>query len=144
MQFCDSCENMMHLKIIKDEVGINQMSYHCIYCDLSKSANTFDGCVSVTNYLEDSSEKNYEPLFNEYIVNDPTLPSVDNIPCPNQDCPTNDTKKQRHSKSDSKVKNNVIYVRYDHKNMKFCYICKNCDTRWITPEYQRTQIITKG
>lgn len=137
MQFCDGCENMMHLKIQDDsEEGEGGMQYHCIYCNTSKSAENFDGCVSVTNYLEDSSEKNYDLLFNEFIVHDPTLPRVDNIPCPNDKCPANRKK--------NKEKNSIIYVRYDHKNMKFCYICTNCETRWITPEYQKTQIISKA
>ena len=143
MQFCEQCENMMHLKILNDKNTGSQMSYHCIYCDITKVADSFNGQISVTNYLEDSSEKNYETLFNEFIVHDPTLPSVDNIPCPNSNCPTN-SPTNTSEKGKNKVRNNVIYVRYDHKNMKFCYICKNCNTRWITPEYQKTQIITQG
>ena len=138
MQFCEKCENMMHLKILNDKNKGTEMSYHCIYCNLTKTVENFDGQIAVSNYLEDSSEKNYESLFNEFIIHDPTLPCVDNIPCPNFKCPTNSDKEKE------KTKNNVIYVRYDHKNMKFCYICKNCNVRWITPEYQKTQIITQG
>ena len=134
---------MMHLKIRKGEDNeggeeVNKMEYHCIYCDVQKSVNDFDGCISATKYLEQESEKNYDQLFNDFLMDDPTLPIVDSIPCPNTKCPAN-------IKVKSKAKENqIIYVRYDHDNMKFCYICKNCKTRWITPEYQKIQIISEG
>ena len=53
--------------------------------------------------------------INEYTKLDPTLPRVSNIKCPNDNC---------------EDETEVIYVRYDDINMKFVYICSECDTIW--------------
>ena len=50
---------------------------------------------------------------------DPTLPRLDNIPCPNKECPSNNG-------SDKEV----IYIRYDDTNLKFIYLCVHCDKIW--------------
>ena len=50
---------------------------------------------------------------------DPTLPRLYNIQCPNDEC---------------KTENGVIYIRYDSDNLKYLYICVDCDTKWKTDD----------
>jgi len=64
-------------------------------------------------------------MVNEYTKLDPTLPRVKNIPCPNASCITKTT--DGESKT---VENDVIYLRYDDANLKYVYICANCNTVW--------------
>jgi len=58
--------------------------------------------------------------MNEFTKNDPTLPHVHNITCPNNDCESNTTDKE----------SDIIYLKYDAVNMKFLYICNLCETKW--------------
>ena len=62
--------------------------------------------------------------MNEYTKEDPTLPRITTIRCPNSDCPSNQEDGTRE----------VIYLRYDDTNMKYIYMCAKCDTMWKTDE----------
>ena len=57
---------------------------------------------------------------------DPTLPRVNNILCPNDDCLTN-------TDPDNNLKE-IIIMRYDDKNMKYVSLCSTCDTVWKTED----------
>ena len=70
------------------------------------------------------SEQEFSHIINKYTKLDPTLPRVSNILCPNADCLTN--------KED--VPREIIYIRYDDKNMKYVYLCSSCDTVWKTED----------
>ena len=59
-------------------------------------------------------------FVNPYIKYDPTLPRVNNIKCTNKDC---------NSKK-NKLQNEVIYIKYDSKNMKYLYVCETCGETW--------------
>ena len=56
--------------------------------------------------------------INQYTKHDPTLPRTNNIQCPNKECPSN---------SNDDVKNEVVYIKFDEKNVKFIYLCCHCD-----------------
>jgi len=77
------------------------------------------GLILEINLKEKISE-GYKILMNEFTKHDPTLPHVNTIKCPNSLCDTNTSNKQK----------DVIYLKYDAVNMKFLYICNNCDTQW--------------
>jgi aspartate carbamoyltransferase regulatory subunit len=53
------------------------------------------------------------------------LPRVHNMKCPNAACVTNE-----------KVGTNaeIIYIRYDDDNMKYLYMCVECDHVWKTDD----------
>ncbi len=59
-------------------------------------------------------------LLNEFTHQDPTLPHVKNIPCPNAECLTKTGAKER----------DVIYIKYDADNLKYLYICNVCKAQW--------------
>ena len=62
--------------------------------------------------------------INKYTKDDPTLPRINTILCPNPDCPTNKDGKERE----------IIYIRYDDVNMKYVYLCYDCETVWEIKE----------
>jgi hypothetical protein len=70
--------------------------------------------------LKEKTSEGYKILMNEFTKEDPTLPHVHTIKCPNSDCTSNT----------SEVEKDVIYLKYDVINMKFIYICNLCDTQW--------------
>jgi DNA-directed RNA polymerase subunit M/transcription elongation factor TFIIS len=70
--------------------------------------------------LKEKTSEGYKILMNEFTPLDPTLPHVNTIKCPNGECQTNTSGKER----------DVIYLKYDAVNMKFLYICTVCETQW--------------
>ena len=100
----------------------NELEYYCRLCGETDNLITKENiCVSTTEIV--SSEKAYIHDINAYTKNDPTLPRTTIIKCPNQACPI-----------DSDNKKEVIYLRYDDKNMKYIYLCCVCNTTWTTNE----------
>ena len=162
MQFCSECHNMYYLKI-KDENGEigNTLIYYCRNCGHEdETLSTTDICVS--DMQIQSNEKKYTHIVNEYTKYDPTLPRINTIKCPNEECSSNTSSKvggvgtskkitKKSSKQKDKdnlemddsetVKTNqvqttntqeVIYIRYDDTNMKYVYLCVHCNTTWRT------------
>jgi len=70
--------------------------------------------------LKEKTSEGYKILMNEFTTQDPTLPHVNTIKCPNNECDSNISGKER----------DVIYLKYDTVNMKFLYICNICNKRW--------------
>lgn len=130
MHFCSKCGNMYYLKLLNEDK--DKLSYYCRNCgheDISLVSNLNNLYVSKT---EVKKEMNYKNVINKYTKLDPTLPRIYNIDCPNSDCISN--KKQNvddESKEKTKEKE-ILYIRYDDNNMKFVYLCANCDTVWNT------------
>jgi DNA-directed RNA polymerase subunit M/transcription elongation factor TFIIS len=95
------------------------LQHYCKKCGNVKKYNDDNEiiCVSNTNLGASTNENNF---INKYTKHDPTLPRVDNIPCPNELCKTN-----THDEYSE-----TIYVRTDDINMKYIYICSICDTTW--------------
>ena len=78
---------MYYLKI-RDEDGGNTLNYYCRNCgheDTTLTAETI--CVSETQLRR--SEQKYTHMVNEYTKFDPTLPRINTIKCPNQECSSN-------------------------------------------------------
>ena len=72
-------------------------------------------------------------MINEYTKNDVTLPRTKTIKCPNQDCKSN---KKKENENENEAQQEVIYLRYDDINMKYIYMCVNCNTTWKTSQKQ--------
>ena len=88
MHFCSNCHNMYYLKI-RDEDSGNSLIYYCRNCGNEDTTLTADNvCVSETQLRR--SEQKFTHMVNEYTKFDPTLPRINTIKCPNQDCPSND------------------------------------------------------
>ena len=115
MDFCDKCDNMYYMKINDNSQLIN----FCKYCGHEDSNLIQTKNLKVFKYSKEN--KNKEIHINEYTKYDPTLPHMNTIKCPNVDCKSN---------TDPDVPQDVVYIRYDDKNMKYMYICSNCDFNW--------------
>ena len=116
MDFCPICDNMLY--IAKDEDGQAQrLVYLCKNCGHQEEAPQKTKLISVTNF--DNDEFIFTQFINENMLHDPTLPHVDNITCPNKEC----SKKAEQP-------NDVIFIKYDVKNMKFIYTCVYCQKHW--------------
>ena len=121
MHFCNVCQNMYYIRINPEDE--NTLVYYCRKCGNEDTSLTVDTvCVLKTQIKQ--NEQSFSHIINKYTKLDPTLPRVSNILCPNTDCPTNKDDKNRE----------IIYIRYDDKNMKYVYLCSTCDTVWKTED----------
>ena len=89
MQFCSECHNMYYFKISDEEGNIGDtLIYYCRNCGHEDTTlSTTNICVSDMQLL--TSEKKYTHIVNEYTKFDPTLPRINTIKCPNQECSSN-------------------------------------------------------
>jgi len=120
MKFCPECENMLIVKIIKDENPDipDKLKYICRNCGFEEEHNKMeDSCILKIDFNIDNIKKN--SFINPFIYDDITLPRAEGIKCPNANCP--------------KAKSEIVYIKYDNDNMKFIYICLDCHKAGITP-----------
>ena len=121
MHFCSKCSNMYYIRINSDDP--NKLAYYCRKCGNEDKLLAIENvCVSKTQVKK--SEQTFSHIVNKYTKLDPTLPRINNVLCPNPECPTNTENKERE----------IIYIRYDDANMKYIYLCSDCDTIWKTNE----------
>ena len=141
MKFCDVCDNMLYVTVNDDK-----LIFQCKNCNFSKEEGdaeaiiarqaasklvllqnytgemnevTNDACIMNINYSDDA--RSYKQYMNTNVKYDPTLPHVNNIVCPHDDCKTGVHKDKT---------TDTIYIKYDHKNMKYLYFCCNCENFW--------------
>lgn len=125
MHFCSVCSNMYYITI----ADTNELMYYCRKCghqDASIEVNTSTMTVSK---ITTKVDKSYGHIINRYTKYDPTLPRINTIQCPNEECDTNKAV-ANSSASCSSVDREIIYIRYDDINMKYVYLCTCCDTVW--------------
>ena len=122
MKFCTNCSNMYYIKIDND--NCDKILYYCRNCGNSNNELMQDGkCILKENITLDNKYNNI--IINKYTKLDNTLPRINYIKCPNEKCQSNT--------SDFDVNNReIIYIRYDHINMKYMYLCSHCDFTWNT------------
>ena len=117
MHFCSNCSNMYYIRINSDDP--NKLVYYCRKCGNEDKLLAIENvCVSKTQIKK--SEKTFSHIINKYTKLDPTLPRINTILCPNSDCSTNTEGTNRE----------IIYIRYDDTNMKYVYLCSECDFVW--------------
>ena len=119
MKFCVKCDNMYYIGISVDDPNV--LTYYCRNCKHKDETITEEG-VCVLNSQLKKGEQKFNHIINEYTKLDPTLPRIYNMNCPNVECKTN--------KEDKKAE--IIYIRYDDDNLKYLYMCTECDTTWKT------------
>ena len=84
-------------------------------------------CVNKTQIQH--KEQSYAHIINNYTKLDPTLPRTKSIKCPNKSCTAAEQGGQE-----------VIYLRYDDKNMKYMYLCCHCDYNCYLLSQQRDTV----
>jgi DNA-directed RNA polymerase subunit M/transcription elongation factor TFIIS len=117
---------MYYIRLNEDEG--NTLVYYCRNCGHEDDILTKE-YICVSNTQLKRTEQKYSHIINKYTKLDPTLPRTTAIKCPNNDCVSN-----KNNSDENYKQNEVIYIRYDDMNMKFIYICVNCDTMWKTDE----------
>jgi hypothetical protein len=90
-------------------------------------------CVSKT-VLKSKDVAAYSTV-NKYTKLDPTLPRVTNVLCPNEGCTKNEKGSDKRSEKKGEEKRSdkdkeIICIRSDDINMKYMYLCAECDTTW--------------
>ena len=60
---------------------------------------------------------------NRYTKCDPTLPRSLKMSCPNQECSVG-------GNVDTSSKSNIVYIRHNDTDMKYTYMCCDCNTSW--------------
>jgi DNA-directed RNA polymerase subunit M/transcription elongation factor TFIIS len=111
---------MLYIKVSSEAADARaQLQYVCKSCGnvVDESAEAGASCIVDTNYMDDQTT--YQQYANKYITHDPTLPRVRNITCPSDKC----------TKPPAAL-NEVIYVKYDFKNLRFLYHCTHCSHFW--------------
>ena len=129
MKFCVKCDNMYYIGINSEDA--NRLIYYCRNCQHKDETISEEGvCVLNTQFKQ--NEQKFNHIMNQYTKLDPTLPRIYNVECPNPECKTN------HAVDGEKKSAEVIYMRYDDSNLKYLYICVDCDTTWKTNEIRDT------
>jgi hypothetical protein len=119
----------------------NELQYYCRNCghvdDTIASENI---CVSKLNVKHTTTPQTFSQVVNKYTKLDPTLPRINTIRCPNDECPSNRKSSGAGAAAggggDKKEKKSeVIYLRYDDTNLKYVYLCAKCDKVWNTEQH---------
>ena len=119
MHFCINCENMYYIQL--DANNPDALVYYCRKCGDINENITMDN-VSISKIQLKKGEQQFNSIVNKYTKLDPTLPRIDRVLCPNNECTTNHP--------DTPTPREIIYIRYDDSNMKYIYLCSTCDTVW--------------
>jgi len=118
MHFCENCDNMYYIKI--DDENDNNIIYYCKNCgNINNEMLDTTKCILKQEITQNTTVSS---SINQYTKYDYTLPRINNIKCPNNNCSSN------INPNDSP--NEIIYIRSDHTNLKFIYLCCNCDNQW--------------
>ena len=129
MNFCEECENYLNLQVKTKNDNSNELIYVCRNCQYQEKYN---------NKNEDNKNFIYKNHYDinsvfgseyntDFLEKDNTLPRVNNITCPNVDCPSN---QQIITDKETKNINEVVYIVVNKKQMIFQYKCCNCNTIW--------------
>jgi DNA-directed RNA polymerase subunit M/transcription elongation factor TFIIS len=111
--FCPTCRYYLYLD--QNDTTLRRICRNCGYQEEDKK-----GGLILELDLKEKTSEGYKILMNEFTQQDPTLPHVNTIKCPNAACDSNTSNKEK----------DVIYLKYDAVNLKFLYICNVCTTHW--------------
>ena len=115
MEFCEICDNMLYVKSNEEK----KLVKFCKHCDFEK-VETVNTAINISKTFYSGDDLLYNQHVNKYLRYDPTLRRIKDplINCPNENCNAPDDKNQ------------VIYIKYDNKNMKYLYVCEHCGETW--------------
>lgn len=104
----------------------DMLTYYCRNCGNENVSLSGKESLCVSKSLIKGKSSSYKHFINEYTKLDPTLPRINKLNCPNKDCVSN----KKNEGDGNKVKNEIIYLRYNDTDMKYIYLCCNCDNVW--------------
>jgi DNA-directed RNA polymerase subunit M/transcription elongation factor TFIIS len=109
---------MFYIRLKEDDA--NKLVYYCRNCG-NEEENFSEETIILSTSKFEKQEKQFNYVINKYTKLDPTLPRVKNIECPNIDCKTS---------NDSDVEKEILFIRFNEKDMKYVYLCSSCDNVW--------------
>ena len=122
MKFCSTCSNMYYIKL--EGENCDKISYYGRNCgNINNNLIEQGKCILKENISK--SENKFNISINKYTKLDKTLPRINYIKCPNEKCISN-------TNEFDVLNREIIYIRYDHINMKYMYLCSHCDFTWNT------------
>ena len=129
IRFCVKCENKYYhrMHIPSSPEGSTEseepvLTYYCRVCGY-EDTDTQQSGMCVLDTQKHKQVDLFSHIYNPYTKHDPTLPHIF-MPCPNTGCQTNDTSGKESGTTD------VVYLRYNNKEMKYLYICTVCEFKW--------------
>ena len=133
MKFCPDCDTYLITEILNTENTNKILSYKCKNCSYKQIVNIVKEpeykCVYQYNY--NLNKTNIDQNIIKYLCNDPTLPHVNNIQCPNNKCITNIKQTSLEVLGDNTNNiNDVLYVMINENTLTFLYQCCNCKYTW--------------
>ena len=134
MYFCPDCETYLITKITNNTNPNKILNLECNNCGYIKNIDIEQEpeYKRVYNNSNKYKETKIDQKNIQYLDNDPTLPHVDNIQCPNDKCITNLAipNPELLSISVEVVKNNVLYLKLNSSTLTYLYKCCNCKYTW--------------
>ena len=132
MHFCPDCESYLITKIINNDNPNKILNLECNNCGYKKNIDVSKEpeykCVYQSNYKTKKIKIDQKNI--QYLDKDPTLPHVNNIPCPNPQCITNKENPNPEVLTGDKILNNVLYLKLNDSDLTFLYQCCNCKHTW--------------
>ena len=136
MNFCPDCETYLITKISSADNANKILSYVCNNCSYTKVVDITKEpeykCVYKSNYNLKKIKIDQKNI--QFLSKDPTLPHVNNIPCPNVECITNKENPNSEILIDDKAEkqniNDVLYIKLNESDLTFLYQCCNCNHTW--------------
>ena len=132
MNFCPDCESYLITKISNNDNPNKILNLECNNCGYKKNIDISKEPeykrVYQNNYKTKQIKIDQKNI--QYLDKDPTLPHVDNIPCPNPQCITNKDNPNPEVLTGNKIINNVLYLKLNESDLTFLYQCCNCKHTW--------------
>ena len=119
--FCEKCDNMMYISLRPDasKPQENELAYNCKHCGFTTTKKDEGGVVVMSTDYEDD-QASFRQYATPYLKFDPTLPRSRDIEC---------IRGVKCTRPKDELQE-VIYVKYDAKNLKYIYNCVHCSTFW--------------
>jgi DNA-directed RNA polymerase subunit M/transcription elongation factor TFIIS len=111
---CPTCRYYLHA-VVED----NKLVRVCRTCGVTEEDK---GGLIMESYIKKKSSESWQILKNEFTRLDPALPYLKDLKCPNNDCSSNKGSAQKK----------IYFMKHDNENLKFVYICENCDETWTS------------
>ena len=120
MEFCPQCNNHIFLNFEKKNNKYDVI-HNCKNCgtSINKTAGLNENSCMYNN-PHNINKLQYYVKYKENLKYDPTIPHIDVIPCPNNNCPSNSPE----------IRNDVLYINLDVTKLYMLYICNHCSTHW--------------
>jgi DNA-directed RNA polymerase subunit M/transcription elongation factor TFIIS len=132
MNFCPDCESYLITKITNNDNPNKILNLECNNCGYKKNIDISKEPeykrVYQNNYRTKQIKIDQKNI--QYLDKDPTLPHVDNIPCPNPQCITNKDNPNPEVLIGDKIINDVLYLKLNESDLTFLYQCCNCKHTW--------------